>query len=80
MSTTGPELIDADLLDQIHDLVRRYRATCLWFMDREYLPADRPQALSALRHIERHGDRQAFVLARRLREWLSRNSSEASVG
>jgi len=79
MNATRPDPVDAELMGRIHDLVRQYRATCLWFADRDYLPADRTQAMSALRHIERHGDRQAFVLARRLRTWLSQNSSEASA-
>ena len=79
MNRTASNPIDADLLSEIHKLVSKYRATCLWFAERDYLPTDRTQALSALRHIERHGDRQAFVTARRLKAWLSQSSSEASA-
>ncbi len=77
-TATAP--VDAELMEQIRDLVRQYRSRCLWFAEKDYFPADRTQALNALRHIERHGDREAFLRARRLRAWLLQNSSEPSAG
>ena len=67
------------ILRQVQDLVREHRACCLWFLADDYLPRDRQAALTALRLIERHGDRRAYVRARKLREWLSPSSSGTSA-
>lgn len=58
-------------------LVGRCRQTCLWFVDPAALPADREGQLMFLGWIERHGDRDDFIAARKLKAWLSQNSSAA---
>ena len=59
----------------INRLVELNRLRCFWFAPGEYLPANDVQRLRALDHIERHGDREAFMRARELRDWLSHHSN-----
>jgi hypothetical protein len=68
------------LLEKVRRLVETCRDRCLWFLAADHLPADREQALRALEYIERYGDRQAFVEARKLRRCLSPISSVNSAG
>lgn len=56
-----------------------YRTRCLWFLREDFYPETRDAALRVLRHIERHGDREAFIRAARMRRWLSQTSNEASA-
>ncbi len=65
--------------DDLRLLVDEYRDQCLWFLARDYYPASREESLRVLRHIERHGDREAFRRAARIRQWLSRPSNETSA-
>lgn len=60
-------------------LVAENRDRCLWFLREDYCPTDPEEMLRVLEHIERHGDREAFVAARELSRWLSRNSSGPSA-
>ena len=53
----------------IDELVQ-YRSMCLWFAPKGYLPATDEERIMALKNIERHGDRQAFMRSRELREWF----------
>jgi hypothetical protein len=58
------------------DLLAECRQRCLWFLSSDAAPSTRETQLEVLRLIERYGNREDFVNARRLRTWLSRNSSE----
>lgn len=64
----------------VNALVDEYRTRCLWFLRPDWYPATLEDRLRALEYIERRGDNTAFQRARALREWLSRNSREASAG
>ena len=64
----------------VNDLVDEYRTRCLWFLQPDWYPATLADRLRALEYIERRGDNAGFRRARALREWLSRNSREASAG
>ena len=64
----------------VRELVDSYRDRCLWFLRRDYYPATREEAVQVLRQIERHGDREAFQRAARIRQWLSQPSSATSAG
>jgi hypothetical protein len=68
------------VLEQVRALVREVRDSSLWFLDAEFLPMREEDALRALRWIERRADRQTYVRARELREWLLRTSNAASAG
>jgi hypothetical protein len=68
MDTQG--LTAEQVHEEIRRLVRDNRARCLWFAPRDYMPETNSERLRALEHIERHGDRVAFVRARELRDWL----------
>ena len=61
------------------ELVARCRSTCLWFLARDKLPTEREAQLYSLDCVERYGNREDYVRARRLKQWLLRHSSEAFV-
>jgi hypothetical protein len=71
--------LDATTETEIRRLVDEYRATCLWYLREDYYPGNRDEAVRVLAQIERHADRDGFVRAGRLRQWLSHPSSEASA-
>ena len=72
--------IDEDILRQAHALINENRVTCLWFLREDFLPEDRDGLIRAMTYIERHCDRETYIKARRIRECLSRSSSETSAG
>lgn len=63
----------------VDELVDSYRERCLWFLRSYYYPTTRAEQLRVLEYIERHGDLEAYRLARTLRQWLLQQSSETSV-
>lgn len=66
--------------DEFRDLVNRCRERCLWFVSPKAPLSTREQQIEVLRSIERYGNREDFVQAKRLRLWLSQNSSERFSG
>ena len=62
------------------EFVRQHRHRSLWSLGAGHEPATTEELLRAIRRIERTGSRKAYVEARRLREWLSRDSSAESAG
>jgi hypothetical protein len=64
----------------LRQLVDEYRHRCLWFLRRDYYPTTLPEAERVLDAIQRHGDRDGFRRAARIREWLSPPSRATSVG
>lgn len=69
-----------EILKQAHALIVENRVTCLWFLREDYLPEDREGLVRAMTYIERRGNRETYIKARKIREWLSRNFSETSAG
>lgn len=65
--------------DELRALIDEYRTRCLWFLRPDHYPVTREEMLRVLRYIERHGDREGFVRAARLRQWLSPISSARSA-
>jgi hypothetical protein len=63
----------------VERLIDVYRTRCLWFLRSDYYPSTDPERLVVLRHIEKHGDREAYRRAAAVRQWLSLNSSAASA-
>ena len=68
-----------DIQATIGLLVSKDRDSCFEFYRENFIPRTRRQAIIALDSIERYGDPEAFIEARRLKEWLLHNSSEASA-
>ncbi len=64
----------------INHLVDEYRDRCLWFLRKDYYPSTREEQERVLTLIQRYGDGAAWRKANELRTWLSRRSSETSVG
>jgi hypothetical protein len=64
----------------LRQLVDEYRHRCLWFLRRDYYPSTLSEAERVLDAIQRHGDRDGFRRAERIRQWLSRPSSATSAG
>lgn len=65
--------------DELRALIDEYRTRCLWFLRPDHYPETRDATLRVLRHIEKHGDREGFVRAARLRRWLSPTSNAQSA-
>ena len=82
MAVAGDEATErqARAAAAVNALVDEYRTRCLWFLRPDWYPSTMEECLRALVYVERRGDNAAFQRARVLREWLSRNSSEASAG
>lgn len=59
------------------DLIARCRNRCLWFLRPDAMPSGRQAQLRVLDYVERYGNHDDFIAARRLRQWLSQHSSEA---
>ena len=68
-----------DIEQQLVELIGRYRTRCLWFLAEDFVPDTPEQALRVLGYIERYGDREGFIRARRIKQWLSPSISEESV-
>ena len=66
--------------DKLRSFIARYRAQCLWFLKEDYFPSTPEETIRVLEYIERHGDREGFITARRMKQWLLRNSSAESAG
>jgi hypothetical protein len=70
---------ETDITERLTPLAYKYRSRCLWFLREDFFPGNMREALLVLDDIEKHGDREAFIEARRVREWLSRISSASSA-
>jgi hypothetical protein len=71
------ETMNAQMQERVNALVDTYRDRCLWFLRRDFYPADVESALRALDHIRRHGDLKAFQQAGEIYHRLSSLSSES---
>jgi hypothetical protein len=63
----------------IRQLVDDYRERCLWFLRADFYPATPEEAERVIEAVQRHGDREGFRRAARIREWLSLPSSATSA-
>jgi len=59
------------------DLVEAARRRCLWFFVDDHLPVERELQFDTLKLIKRYGNRDDYVRARRLEQWLRHHSSAA---
>ena len=64
----------------LYALVDEYRDRCLWFLRRDYHPTTIAETQRVLDAIQRHGDREGFRPAAKVRLRLSQPSSATSVG
>lgn len=71
--------MDFDPQARFRSLVERHRAQCLWFLREDYLPTGAEEVSRVLAYLERYGDRETFVEARKLNQWLSHVSSGNSA-
>ena len=58
-------------------LIEECRIRCLWFLAPDAMPEGREEQLFTLDCVQRYGRRDDYIRARRLKDWLSRHSSEA---
>jgi hypothetical protein len=68
-----------EIQQQLVALIECYRSRCLWFLAKDFVPETPAQVMRVLEYIECYGDREAFVQARRLKQWLSPSPSEESA-
>ena len=71
--------LDAALDAEVRSLVDDYRERCLWFVRPDYYPSAPDEVLRVLRWIRARGDREAFLRAGKVEEWLSPTSSGKSA-
>lgn len=65
--------------EEFRRLVDEHRTACLWFLKADYYPITAAARLRVLDYIQRHGNRDAYVRAGGLRQWLLHPSSERSA-
>lgn len=63
----------------INRLIDAHRTRALWFLRADVYPASTSARLRALDQIRRHGDRDAYIQAGGLREWLLHHSKDDSA-
>ena len=80
VSPTDSEGLSEEFLREVRLLVAKYRVQCLWFQDEHGYPSTPNEIQRTLRRIESRADRSGFIKARRLREWLLRDSRKISAG
>ena len=56
--------------EETQALWERNRLRCGWFLRRDFVPETRDDLLRCLHLLARHGDRNTFVLARKLEKCL----------
>lgn len=80
-SNGNAEPVDyADFLKRLNTLIDRYRVECLYDL-KEAPDVDREiVARMVLRRLSSCADRDGYIEARRLLNWLSQTSSARSVG
>jgi len=71
--------VPEDAVRAVNALVDEFRSRCLWFLRPGYYPVTDAARLRVLSQIERHGDREAYQRAARVRQWLLQNSNARSA-
>jgi hypothetical protein len=61
------------------ELIHHCRSRCLWFTAPDRMPVEREAQLYALECVERYGNRDDFIRARRLKQWLLQHSNATFV-
>ena len=77
--TTQPPHCTPELAQEIDDLVDECRLSCLWYAPRDYYPRTLEERMNVLDAIQRRSDRATFVRTARIKQCLSRNSSNGSA-
>ncbi len=71
--------VNAEIRDELNSLVNRCRDTCLWFIRTDCSLETEQEIMVILENIEKYGDREAFIRARKIKKWLLQNSSGLSA-
>jgi len=71
--------LDPALDNEVRSLIDDYRERCLWFVRSDYYPSSPDEIRRVLQWIRDRGDREAFLRAGKIEQWLSRISSERSA-
>jgi hypothetical protein len=69
----------SEIPEAVNRLVDEYRRRCLWFLRVDFYPENDADRIKVLDYIERHGDREAFRRAAKIRRWLLRTSARSAV-
>lgn len=68
----------SEFQEKVVKLIEEYRARCLWFLREDYVPVTPEEIAQTLELIERYGDRDSYLRAEELKQWLLRDSSAMS--
>lgn len=66
IEVSQPEAISVDVREQVLALWERNRLQCGWFMRETFIPETRDEFRFCLNLIAKQGDRENYVLARKL--------------
>jgi len=69
---------EGDILNKIIVLLGKQRDRCLWYVREDFIPTNLVEAKLILDAIEKHGDMEAFIEARKVKEWLLQKSKVKS--
>ncbi len=69
-----------EIYAEAKQLIEKNRSRCLWFLRKDYYPADTDRLIHTLQYVKQHGDRQTFQKAGKLIQWLLQSSSRTSTG
>ena len=68
-----------EIEQEITALILEYKETCLWSLREDCGMGTVREAITILEKIEKYGDREGFIRAKRVKRWLLQNPSVQSV-
>ncbi len=68
-----------ELEHEVDAFIDAQRVQALWFAHRDWYPATDEERRRALAQIQRRANRETYVRARKLAEWLSLDSKHVSA-
>jgi len=68
-----------EIEQEINALILEYKEICLWSLREDCGPDTLQETITILEKIEKYGDREGFIRAKRVKRWLLQNSNGWSV-
>ncbi len=65
-----PDAPLSETMEQVCALWEANRAACGWFVCRDFMPATPAEAALCLGWVKKHGDRESYMMARKLEKCL----------
>ena len=68
-------ILEKAMAVRIAALMEKYRDSCFWFLNEDFIPQTVESALRAMQYLERYGDREAWQNAQEIKKCLLKTSS-----